>query len=255
MVNSVLLHEDFMHALTTLSVALVFFGAPLIAQAQGLSAIDSPASPSVSSQVVHLSSSASAQVQQDWMVMTLAVQKEGLDAVAVQNHIKTHLAAALNLSQAAAQTGFLNVSTGQMSISPRYGREGKTNGWTGVGELVLQGRDIERITNVAGRVQGMTVSQVQWQVSPELKQKTENQIQGQAVAQFKERASALAESFGFRAYGLREVRVSTQENSSEIQPRMAMVQMDAPPNGPQGMPAQAGQSRVVVSVSGSIQLR
>lgn len=124
-----------------------------------------------------------------------------------------------------------------------------------MGELVLQGRDIERITNVAGRVQGMTVSQVQWQVSPELKQKTENQIQGQAVAQFQERASALAASFGFRAYGLREVRVSTQETSSEIQPRTAMVQMDAPPNGPQGMAVQAGQSRVVVSVSGSIQLR
>lgn len=211
------------------------------------------ASPVQPHQVVHLSASASKQVMQDWLLMTLSVQKEGLDATAVQKQLKAQLAPALALAQGLAQADQLEVSTGSWSVAPRYGRDGKTNGWTGVAELVLQGRDVERITTAAARVQGLTVSQVHWALSPELRTQTESRIQGLAVAQFQQKASALAASFGFASYGLREVRVSTPESSVEPSPmRMAAVQMDAAPSP---LPAQAGQSHVVVTVLGSIQLK
>ena len=101
----------------------------------------------------------------------------------------------------------------------------------------------------------MTVSQVQWEVSPDLKRQTEERIQGQAMAQFQSSASALATSFGFGTYGLREVRVTNQETSGEHpQLRMVSAQMDAAPS-PMPIPAQAGQSRVTVNVTGSIQLK
>lgn len=241
-----------MRNFNSLSVAIIVALSSITAHAQNSVTKDPLAA---SSQIVHLSASASAQVTQDWLVMTLAVQKDGTDAATVQKQIKTQLASALSLAQGSAQVGLLDVSTGQLSVSPRYGRDGKTNGWTGVAELVLQGRDIGRIAEAAGRVQGMTVSQVQWQVSPELKRQVENRIQGQAVAQFQARASALASSFGFGTYGLREVRVTNQETSGEPpQVRMASMQMDAAPSL-MPVPAQAGQSRVVVNVAGSIQLK
>jgi predicted secreted protein len=232
-----------------LSAALVvaLSGAGVHAQS---SAIQVPAV--LASPVLHLSASATAQVTQDWLVMTLSVQKEGVDAVAVQKQLKAQLAPALTLAQGFAQADLLEVSTGSWSVAPRYGRDGKTNGWTGAAELVLQGRDVERITTVAARVQGMTVSQVQWELSPELRRQTESRIQGLALAQFQQRASALASGFGFNSYALREVRVSNQEPAHEPSPmRMASLQMDAAPSP---MPAQAGQTRVVVNVSGSIQL-
>ncbi|MGV0961385.1 MAG: SIMPL domain-containing protein [Limnohabitans sp.] len=219
------------------------------AQAQPVNEPQAPLA--LSSRIIHLSASASAQVLQDWMVMTLFVQKEGADPATVQKQIKGTLASALALTQASAQTGALEVSTGQLSVSPRYGRDGKSNGWVGVAELVLQGRDIDGIAALSARVQGMTVSQVHWAVSPELKRQTENRIQGEAVAQFQSRALALARSFGSPGYGLKEVRVSAQESSGEPQMRLATVQMDAAPTP---MPVQAGSSRVVVNVSGSIQL-
>ena len=235
------------------AVILSLFSA--LAHSQNAPIQDTATLQSTPSQVVHLSATASAQVTQDWLVMTLASQKEGSDAAVVQKQIQSSLAAALALVQSSAQKGMLDVSTGKMSVYPRYGRDGKSNGWAGVAELVLQGRDITRITEAAGRVQGMTVSQVQWQVSPELKRQVENRIQGQAVAQFQARASALASSFGFGTYGLREVRVTNQETSGEPpQVRMAAMQMDAAPS-PMPVPAQAGQSRVVVNVAGSIQLK
>ena len=245
-------YEVFVRNFNSLSAALLLALCSTVAQAQS-SAIQGV--PAQSTQIVHLSASASAQVTQDWLVMTLAVQKEGADATTVQKQIKAQLASALALAQVSAQAGLLDVSTGQLSVSPRYGRDGKTNGWTGVAELVLQGRDVDRITSVAGRVQGMTVSQMQWEVSPELKRQTESRIQGQAVAQFQSRASALASSFGFGTYGLREVRVTNQESTGEQpQLRIAALQMDAAPS-PMPIPAQAGQSRVTVNVSGSIQLK
>jgi predicted secreted protein len=244
--------EVFMRNFNSLSAALLVAMCSTLVQAQSAASQSVPAQ---GSQIVHLSASASAQVTQDWLVMTLATQKEGADAATVQKQIKTQLASALAMAQASAQAGLLDVSTGQLSVSPRYGRDGKTNGWTGVAELVLQGRDLDRITSVAGRVQGMAVSQVQWEVSPELKRQTEGRIQGQAVAQFQSRASALATSFGFGSYGLREVRVTNQETSGEHpQLRMVSAQMDAAPS-PMPIPAQAGQSRVTVNLTGSIQLK
>lgn len=234
------------------SCALVWALAGAAAQAQALR--ETGPTPSALSQIVHLSASASAQVPQDWLTMTLSVHKEGADAMAVQAHLKTTLAAALTQSQALAQAGALEVSTGQWSVSPRYGRDGKANGWAGVAELVVQGRDIDHITTAVGRVQGMAVSQVQWAISPELKRQTENRIQGEAVAQFQSRASALTRSFGLTAYDLKEVRVTTQESTGEPPVRMAAMQMEAP-QAYAPVPAQAGSSRVVVQVVGSIQLR
>jgi predicted secreted protein len=245
-------YEVFMRNFNSLSAAFLLALCGTLAQAQSSA---TQAVPAQAAQIVHLSASASAQVTQDWLVMTLAVQKEGADAATVQKQIRTQLASALALAQGSAQAGLLDVNTGQLSVSPRYGRDGKSNGWTGVAELILQGRDVDRITAVAGRVQGMTVSQVQWEVSPELRRQTESRIQGQAVAQFQSRANALASSFGFGTYGLREVRVTNQESAGEQpQLRMASVQMDAAPS-PMPIPAQAGQSRVTVNVSGSIQLK
>lgn len=241
-----------MRHFSTLSGALILALGTVAVQAQ--TPRDLPLVQATPSKIVHLSASALAQVQQDWLVMTLSVQKEGTDAMAVQTQIKNHLASALALARPSAQAGALEVSTGQMSVSPRYGRDGKANGWTGVAELVLQGRDIERITNVAGRVQGMTVGQVQWAISPELKRQTENRIQEDAVAQFQSRAAALTRSFGSSGYDLKEVRVSSQESAGEPQMRMVAMQVEAlPPAMP--VPAQAGSARVVVNVSGSIQLK
>jgi predicted secreted protein len=140
-----------------------------------------------------------------------------------------------------------------MNVTPRYGREGKVNGWSGSAQLVLQGRDADQIATLATRLQDMVVSQVDWQLSPEQKSAAESRIQAEAVARFQGKAQALTQQFGFTAYTLREVRVSAQETGEGgLIPRMAMAQMDA---APAPVPTQAGKSRVMVNVSGSIVLR
>lgn len=204
-------------------------------------------------QVLHLSASAHTEVPQDWLVMTLAVQKEGLQAPMVQKQLNAVLSAALAVATPLAKPGTLDVSTGEMNVSPRYGREGKINGWTGSAQLVLKGRDAVQIATLATRLQDLTVAQIDWQLSPEQKTVAEGRIQAEAVSRFQSKAQALTQQFGFAAYTLREVRVSAQEaGEGSVMPRMAMAQMDAVPAP---MPTQAGKSRVVVNISGSIVLR
>ena len=205
-------------------------------------------------QILHLSASAQTEVPQDWLVITLSVQKEGLQAPAVQKQLNAILSAALAVATPMAKPGAVEVTTGEMNVSPRYGRDGKMNGWVGSAQLALQGRDAEQITTLAGRLQELTVSQIDWRLSLEQKTAAEARIQAEAVARFQSKAQSLTKQFGFAAYTLRDVRVSAQEaGEGVVMPRMAMAQMDAPAAMP--VPTLAGKSRVVVNISGSIQLR
>ena len=226
-----------------------------VASVQAQSASSSPhATHAALNQVLHLSASAQTEVPQDWLVINLSVQKEGLQAPAVQKQLNATLSSALAVATPMAKAGALEVKTGDMNVSPRYGRDGKMNGWVGSAQLVLQGRDVEQITTLAGRLLELTVSQIDWRLSPEQKTAAEARIQAEAVAHFQSKAQSLTKQFGFAAYTLREVRVSAQEaGEGLVMPRTAMAQMDA--SAPMPMPALAGKSRVVVNISGSIQLR
>ncbi len=234
-------------------LALALALAQPVAFAQNSNLTLPPAAQAVPHQVLHLSATAQTEVPQDWLVMNLAVQKEGLQAPAVQRQLHAVLAAALALATPLAKPGALEVSTGEMHVSPRYGREGKINGWSGSAQLVLQGRDVEQMANLAARVQDLTVANIDWRLSPEQKNAAEARIQAEAVSRFQGKAQALTQQFGFAAYTLREVRVSAQEaEEGSVMPRMAMAQMAA---APAPVPTLAGKSRVVVNVSGSIVLR
>ncbi|OYU10547.1 MAG: SIMPL domain-containing protein [Comamonadaceae bacterium PBBC1] len=223
-----------------------------VASVQAQSASGVPHAPL--NQVLHLTASAQTEVAQDWLVITLSVQKEGLQAPAVQKQLNAMVSAALAVATPMAKPGALEVKTGEMNVSPRYGREGKMNGWVGSAQLVLQGRDVEQITTLAGRMPDLTVSQIDWRLSSEQKTAAEARIQTEAVANFQSKAQSLTKQFGFATYTLKDVRVSAQEaGEGQVMPRMAMAQMDAP--SPMPVPAVAGKSRVVVNISGSIVLR
>lgn len=246
------------HHLGALALFMTMGCASVHAQAGPVNPI-LPFNPSPSA---HLSASATMQVLQDWLVIRLAVQKEGADAALVQRQLKTTLAAALTQAQSEAKQndakpGAMEVSTGQLNVSPRFNREGKTNGWMGTAELMVQGRDLDRITATAGRLNGLSVSQVEWQISPELLAQSEASVQGQAVAQWRAKASALTQQLGLTRYTISDVTLSTQGNGQSISPRaMPMVMMDPGPDARSApLPLQAGQSQVTVVVSGHILLQ
>ncbi|WP_291518079.1 SIMPL domain-containing protein [Acidovorax sp.] len=206
--------------------------------------------------VVQLSATGTVEVQQDLLVLNLGTSKEGSDAAGVQSQLRQALDAALAEAKRNAQPGQLDVRTGPFGLYPRYGKDGKINGWQGRAELVLEGRDFSRITTTAAKIQSMAISQVSFGLSREARAKVEGEAQTQAIEQFKVRAAELAKGFGFSGYSLREVAVNSNEMNPGPRPRMMAVEAkmgsmaaDAP------MPVEAGKAQVVVNVSGSVQMR
>lgn len=211
--------------------------------------------PTAPQNVLQLSATGSVEVQQDLLVMSLNVTREGSDATQVQVQLRTVLDAALTEARKVAQAGQLDVRTGQFGIYPRYGRDGKISGWQGTAELVLEGRDFSRISATAPKLAGMTVGRVGFGLSRDQRARVEGTAQQQAIDNFKAKAADLARGFGFSGYTLREVAVNANEPGF-VQPRMMAMEArasgalaDAP------LPVEPGKSTVVVTVSGSVQLK
>jgi predicted secreted protein len=204
--------------------------------------------------VVQLSASGSVEVQQDMLSISMNTVRDGADANAVQTQLKVALDAALAIAKAAAQPGQLDVRTGNFSLYPRYGQNGKPNGWQGSTELVLEGRDIARISATAGKIQTLTLGNVSFGLSREQRAKVEGEAQTQAIARFKARAGEIAKDFGFTGYTLREVSVNANDQGFVPRPRMMAMEAKAM-SADAAVPVEAGRSTVLVTVAGSVQLK
>lgn len=203
--------------------------------------------------VVQLSATAAIEVSQDTLVIHLQATREGADPARVQAELKAVLDTALAQARRDAQPGALDVRTGNFSVLPRYSRDRRIVAWQGTAELVLEGTDVARVSEAAGRVPGMVVSQAGFRLSRERRERAERDVQAQAIAQFRAKAADIARAFGFSVYGLREVSVNAQDAGL---PRMRMVASEAagaPADAP--LPVEAGKTSVIVTVSGSVQLR
>lgn len=203
--------------------------------------------------VLQLSATGTVEVQQDLLSLSLTTTREGPDAATVQNQLKAALDAALTEAKKAASPGQLDVRTGNFSLHPRYSRDQKISGWSGTAELVLEGRDFPRITSTAGKIQTMTMGGVGFGLSREQRAKVEGEAQTVAIERFKARASELARGFGFAGYTLREVAVNSNDQGYPRPRMMAMEMKAAQADVP--VPVEPGKSSVVVTVSGSVQLR
>lgn len=224
----------------------------ILAGASGLSAQQNPYPPPQN--VVQLSASGTVEVQQDLLSIAMSTTRDGPDANAVQSQLKIAIDAALLEAKQAAQPGQLDVRTGNFSLYPRYGRDGKSIGWQGSAELILEGRDFARISSTAGKIQTLTIGSVGFGLSREQRAKVEGDAQGLAIERFKARATEIARGFGFAAYTLREINVSANDQGFAPRPRMMAAEAkamtaDAP------VPVEAGKTAVVVTVSGSVQLK
>jgi predicted secreted protein len=204
--------------------------------------------------IVQLSANAAVEVQQDILTINMSTTREAADANQVQTQLKTALDTALTEAKKGAQTGQLDVRTGNFSLYPRYGKDGKINGWQGSTELVLEGRDFAKISAAAGKIQTLTIANVAFSLSREQRAKVEAEAQNTAIERFRAKAGDIAKSFGMGTYNVREVSVNAGDQGYTPRPRMAEMSMKVS-SLDAAVPVEAGKSTVLVTVSGSVQLR
>lgn len=205
--------------------------------------------------VVQLSASAHKEAPQDWLTMALVARHQASDAATVQNQLKATLEKALTRARAKAVDKGLQVHSGLFSVQPRHGKDGQIVGWQGSAELLLQGRDVARISSLAAELPDMSVSQMGFSLSPEAVQALESEVRQNAMANFRATAQEVAKGFGFASWTLREVTVQAGADTSVMARPVLMRAPAMVASGVAPVPVEPGRSVVQVSVSGSIQLR
>jgi predicted secreted protein len=205
--------------------------------------------------IVSLSSSASIEVTKDLLGITFNTTKEGTDAGVVQTQLKQALDAALAEAKRVAKPGQVDVQTGNFNLSPRYSNKGVVNGWQGSAELVVEGRDMAAIGQLSGRITTLTISRVGYNISRELREKSEGDVTAQAIASYRAKADNYAKQFGYSGYSIQQVNVSTNEPGTEYPRPMMMKSMAAAAPADMSLPVEPGKGVVTVNVNGTVQMK
>jgi predicted secreted protein len=205
--------------------------------------------------IVQLSANGTVEAQQDWLTLILSATRQGTDASSVQSALRDASEAALAALKKSAQAGSMEVRSGAFNLQPRYGSDGKINGWVGNTELLVEGNDFARISSAAAKAQTMVINNLTFGLSRAARAQLENQAQVLAIEGFKLKAAQIARGFGFADYALREVSVQSADQPSGPVPRMMAMRSSAMAADAAPMPMEAGKSLVTVTVSGAVQLK
>jgi predicted secreted protein len=221
--------------------------------ATSISSVALAADQAAPSGVVALTATASTDVTRDMLTITLMTNRDGADASAVQSSLKQAVESALAEARSVSRPGQIDVRTGNFSLSPRYSPKNAISGWQGSAEVVLEGRDLPGLSQLAGRIQTMSIARVSQGLSREQREKAEATALSQAISRYRAQAADVTKQFGYSSYVVREVSVSTNDPGSNPVPMFAVarsmaVQNDAP------MPIEAGQTSVTVTVNGTVQM-
>ena len=203
--------------------------------------------------VVSLASSASIEVTKDLLSVALSVTRDGPDAGTVQSQLKQALEAALAEARKAARPGQVEVQAGNFSLYPRYSNKGAIVGWTGSTELVIEGRDMQAIGQLTGRISTMTIARVGYTLSRELRERSEAEVTAQAIGRYRAKAADYAKQFGYAGYVVREVNVAAGEPVSYA-PAMPMRAKAMSVGQDEALPVEPGKGVVSVNVNGTVQL-
>jgi len=125
-------------------------------------------------------------------------------------------------------------------------------GWTASQQLHLQSHDVEALTKMAGSLQRqLQIVSMRFQVSPKVRTEELETLIVEALEAFNAKAELVTQTMKAKDYRL--VNVSIDENGGPM-PYRGLVQAEAMSARAAAPSVEAGESKIQVSVSGSIQL-
>ncbi len=198
--------------------------------------------------LVTLSAHAEREVPNDLLSAVLAAEAEGAEPAQLANEVNRAMQQAL---ATAKTTRGVNARTGAYQTYPIYDKN-RVARWRARQELRLESADFAAVTGLIGKLQaslvvtGMTLS-----VSAEARRQAENALIPEALAAFDERARLVRDTMKAKGYRVRDLQVS---GSEPVRPVFAMArsmasQSVAPPA------VEPGTTRIVITVSGTVQLQ
>ena len=196
---------------------------------------------------VHLSASAQVQVDNDTVIATLYDQEEGRDSVQLANLVNKRIENAIKQIK---QYDAIKVQTSGYNTTPVYNNN-KITGWRVRQSIRLESQDMPLVSEVLGQLQQTLALQgMNFTVSPELKNTTDDRLIKQALQVFENRAQMVTQQLGRKNYKIVGIEIST---AADHYPRRnyeaaAMATRVAAPA------IEAGEQTLRVTVSGKIEM-
>jgi predicted secreted protein len=177
--------------------------------------------------VLHLTQTAERKIVRDLLRVELRVEETGPDAQGVQTAINRRMAAAL---ARARQAQGVEVETGAYSVGEDEPQHQPAR-WRGSQSLILTGKVADTMLTLAGALQsdGLVMSSLAYEVSPETLRGAEEDLTNEALAGLGLRAASIAERLHLAVLGYQELRVGNAETGGQPMPRFAAAMAKAAP--------------------------
>lgn len=206
------------------------------------------AMPVVAGPLVEISAEASKAVPNDMMRATVYVELTGDSPKDVAKRVNAAITEALAIAKPFSQ---VKTRTSAANTYPVYGKSRKIEGWRMRSEIAAESRDSAALSELLGRLQQtMAIGQFAATVSPEAYKAVEGDVIVDAIGEFKARAQRVAGTLG-KGYSIKELHVSANRGGMP-HPMPRMMTMAAAEAAP--MPIEAGESSVVVNITGKIEI-
>lgn len=178
---------------------------------------------------------------------------EASDAKATELARKVNATVAEALKTAAAYPS-VKVRSGGTYTYPVYAPKGsRIEAWRMRSEVLLETQDLPALSELLGKLQDtLAISGISFMPSPETRHKASDQAALAAIAAFNARAQLLAGAMG-KNYRIVHLNVSPG-NPVGVRPVARMASSLMSSEAAQ-VPAEAGESKVTVQVSGTIELK
>lgn len=180
----------------------------------------------------------------------LYVEANGPQTAELAKRVNQVIAAALATSKAHTN---VKVKSGGNQTYPIYGKNSRTiEGWRMRSELLLESLDAAALSELVGKLQAtLVVGSLSFSPAPETLRRVDDEAAMDAIAVFQTKAARYATALK-KQYRIVSMNIGSNGVSPAPTPRYAT--MKSASYAAESMPVEAGDSQVIVTVSGQIEL-
>jgi predicted secreted protein len=200
--------------------------------------------------LITLQAQAEREVPNDLLSATLAAEAEGADPAQLSAEVNKAMQAALATAKSYAA---VRARSGNYQTFPIYDKNRITR-WRVRQELRLESADFSAATTLIGKLQAsLVMSGMSLSVSPGARKQAENALIPEALAAFEERARLVRETMKAKGHRMQNLQISASGGVTPM-PYAAMRASGMSASAP--APAiEAGTTRILITVSGTVQLQ
>ncbi len=199
---------------------------------------------------VSLTESATVEVDNDLLVVTLFAQAEGRDAATPADEVNGQIDWAIDQVKGHAE---IRVQTLGYNTHPVYNKS-NLRGWRVKQSLRLESRDSRLLGDLIGRLQErLKVQSITYQVSEQQRRKHLDDLTTEALTRFSARAQHIARALGRSGFRMVQLHIDDGQNRPMPLARGMMMEAQAETSA---APAriEAGTQQMTVSIRGEIEL-